>query len=88
MSLPLDTASIAAMPPSDGICHFDTLPQELLAVVYDLAYGYPAENDLITKTNYEQDREDLVESGELASFPSFEHHIDRFLVSTQSAGEP
>ncbi|CAK1367731.1 hypothetical protein CB0940_11506 [Cercospora beticola] len=80
MSLALAT-SPAAVAPQDGICYFDKLPQELLDMVCDFAYGYQTERLIITKGQYMESREDLLEVGKLASIPPFEHHVDRFLVS-------
>ncbi|KAF2209874.1 hypothetical protein CERZMDRAFT_99932 [Cercospora zeae-maydis SCOH1-5] len=81
MSLSLDTSSPAAVAPSDGVCHFDKLPQELLIMICDLAYGYPAAKCVISKKQWKMEREELAKTGELDSLPPYQHHTDRFLVS-------
>lgn len=80
MSLALAT-SPGAVAPQDGVYHFDKLPQELLDMVCDFAYGYQTERLIITKGQYMQNRESALEMGKLASIPPFKHHVDQFLVS-------
>ncbi|KAM3414491.1 hypothetical protein BST61_g9652 [Cercospora zeina] len=80
MSLPLDN-SPAAMAPPDGVCHFDNVPQEVLHMICDFAYGYPAAKGIITKARYDSDHGELVKTGKLTSFPPFRHHVDQYLVS-------
>ncbi|PPJ54895.1 hypothetical protein CBER1_06039 [Cercospora berteroae] len=80
MSLALATSS-AAVAPQHRVCHYDKLPQELLDMVSGFAYGYQIERLIITKGQYTESREDLLEVGKLASIPPFEHHVDRFVVS-------